>query len=169
MITEIRNGYNVKRFHTTPRNQQETNGHHSANVCAILIRLDPACSKDLLVAALMHDVAEAYTGDVPAPFKWDTPEAKEALRMGEYYYEEKYNIPDPELSFMEHSLLKLADMMDLVLSSLEEMGRGNQYAKELVENGQRYIEEMGISQELMVKCELMVNEVKAQWQQTTDK
>ena len=124
MITEIRNGYNVKRFHTTPRNQQETNGHHSANVCAIILRLDPDCSKDLLVAALMHDVPEAYTGDVPAPFKWDTPSIKAALSGGEFDYIRDNRIPNPKLTAEEVKLLKLADMMDLIFSSLEEMGRG---------------------------------------------
>ena len=169
MITEIRNGYNVKRFHTTHRNQEETVGHHSANVAAILLRLDPECSRDLIVAALMHDVAECYTGDVPAPFKWDNCEAKTALEDGEGDYNRKHEIPDPELAPMDWQLLKLADMMDLVLSSVEEMGRGNVYAKQLIQNGQDYIMGMGLSPELLGKVEIMVQEVKASWQLMTDR
>jgi 5'-deoxynucleotidase YfbR-like HD superfamily hydrolase len=166
MITEIRSGLNVKRFHTTHRTQQETVGHHSANVCAILLRLDPNVSRDLLVAALMHDVAEAYTGDVPAPFKWDNPDAKNALLDGEIAYTLKHDIPEPDLLGPELVLLKVADMMDLILSSLEEMGRGNLYAKELVENGAKYIEEMDIPDELMYQCDEMVREVKGVWELT---
>jgi len=164
MITEIRGGMNVKRFHTTNRAQEETVGHHSANVCAILLRLHPTCSRDLLVAALMHDVAEVYTGDVPAPFKWENAIAKQALDIGEDTYISKHDIPNPVLDANDETLLKVADMMDLILSSLEELGRGNMYAKQLVTNGSMYIADMELSEDLMMKCNVMVAEVKAQWQ-----
>ena len=66
-------------------------------------------------------------------------------------------------------LLKVADMMDLVLSSIEEMGRGNSYAKKLVKNGQQYLAEMELAPELAMKCNAMVEEVKGQWLQTISK
>ena len=167
MITEIRNGLNVKRFHTTHRTQEETVGHHSCNVAAILLRLDPLCSRDLLVAALMHDVAEVYTGDVPAPFKWDNPHVKQGLDDGEDDYVMEHSIPDPEISVEGMQLLKFADMLDLVLSSLEEMGRGNSYAKQLVENGANYLSEMPLWEEYGELADTMVREVKDQWNVTT--
>ena len=169
MITEIRSGMNVKRFHTTHRTQEETVGHHSANVCAMLLRLDPEVSRDLLVAALMHDVPEVYTGDVPAPFKWENPDVKHGLKGGELSYLEVNNIPSPMLNKAEQTMLKVADMLDLILSSLEEMGRGNVYARELVQNGAAYLEGMTLPQELYDKCNEMVMEVKEKWQQTTNK
>jgi len=169
MITELRGGFNVKRFHTTHRTQEETVGHHSANVAAILLRLDPKCSRDLLVVALMHDIPEVYTGDVPAPFKWDNPDIKQGLDWGEQDYIDDNEIPDPKITPREQKLLKLADMLDLVLSSLEEMGRGNMYAKQLVQNGQEYIAGMDIGYELMYTCEQMVLEVKSKWQLTTSR
>ena len=163
MITEIRKGFNVKRFHTSNRIQAETNGHHSANVCAIILRIDPNCSRDVLIAALMHDVPEAYTGDVPAPFKWENPDAKHALEVGEMDYVDKHSIPHPHLTDGQMQLLKFADMMDLVLSSLEEMGRGNNYARELVTNGARYLQEGGYPLEWIRIADKMVDEVKAEW------
>lgn len=166
MITEIRNGFNVKRFHTTHRTQEESVGHHSANICGILLRLDPSCSRELLVVALMHDVPEVYTGDVPAPFKWDNPDIKQGLDWGEQDYVDDNEIPDPKITTKEQQLLKLADMLDLVLSSLEEAGRGNQAAWELVENGAKYIDDMNLPQDLMVKADTMVTEVKQQWRLT---
>lgn len=169
MITEIRNGHNVKRFHTTERIREETVGHHSAGVASIILRLDPECSKDILVAALMHDVPEAYTGDVPATAKWDHDGLADCLAEMEIAYINGVNIPDVALTVEEMYLLKLADMLDLVLSSLEEMGRGNQYARQLVENGQKAIESMDVSDEIMNQVGLMVMEVKLSCQPTTIK
>jgi len=169
MITEMRDGFRVIRFHTLHRHHEESVGHHSANVCAILLRLHPDCSRNLLVRALMHDVPEAYTGDVPYPFKADHPDIKKALFEGEYDFIEEYNIPDPHITGFEKDLLKLADMLDLVLSGLEELGRGNMYAKQYVQRGQDYIEAMPIYEDYKLKVNLMVAEVKDQWQQTTSK
>lgn len=118
----------------------------------------------------MHDVPEVYTGDIPAPFKWDHPSVAEGLHEAECAFEEQY-LGDllPVINSNERRLLKVADMLDLVLSSLEEVGRGNKYAKQLVHNGQRYLVDMGLPKDLMAKCEAMVVEVKALWQPTTSK
>ena len=161
MITEIRRGYNVKRFHTTKRLQEETVGHHSANVAAILLRLDPDCSRNLLVAALVHDVPEAYTGDVPAPCKWDNPHIKEGLNECERAYMQEYELPWPELTEEEQKLLKVADMLELVISCVEELNMGNSYAKTLVRNGQDYILGLDLPEELLVLVNAMVMEAKA--------
>ena len=169
MIKEIRNGLAVRRYHTTHRILGETVGQHSANVAAIILRIDPECSRELLIAALMHDVAEVYTGDVPAPFKWDSPDAKKALEIGEMLYFNEHAIPWAILEPEEHKLLKFADMLDLVLSSLEELGRGNRYARQLIENGQRYLTDADYPREWMMAAEVMVREVKEQWLQTTDR
>lgn len=169
MIAEIRNGNNVKRFHTTPRIQEETNGHHSANVAAILLRIEPNCSRQLLISALMHDVPEAYTGDVPAPFKWENPHIKSGLDKGEQDYTLRHHIPNPELNIEERQLLKLADMLDLVFSSLEELGRGNRYAEQLVANGENYLKNGPNWAKYGMVIIQMMREVREQWQLTTSK
>jgi 5'-deoxynucleotidase YfbR-like HD superfamily hydrolase len=123
----------------------------------------------------MHDVDEAYTGDVPAPFKWENPDAKHALAVGGMDYVDKHDIPYPRLSDSDARLLKIADMVDLVLSSLEEMGRGNSYAKQLVANGEAYLSSMFSPEDkttdhgLWDKVNEMVWEVKNQWQQTINR
>ena len=163
MINEIRRGFNVKRFHTTHRTQEETVGHHSANVCAIMLRLEPSCSRALILAALFHDVAEVYTGDVPAPFKWDNPHIAEGLKQGELEYFRQHNIPAPtewdELHDEDLALLKLADMLDLMLSSLEEVARGNRYAEDLYMNGCKYLAGMPIYKRYEEKINTMLAEV----------
>lgn len=169
MITELRRGMNVKRFHAEERIREESVGHHSANVCCIILRLCPDASRALLITALLHDVAEGHTGDIPYPTKQASLNIREGLKIMEYEWLIANKIPNPGLTEDEAQLLKLADMMDLVLSSLEEMGRGNRFAKRCVEAGQKYIQGMDIPVELEVKCEEMVREVKAQWQLTIDR
>ena len=160
MINEIRKGMAVKRFHTSTRLQEETVGHHSANVCAIILRLNPKCSKNLLVRALMHDVPEAYTGDTPATFKWDNPSAKVAIESGERLYINNTGIPNPPISPADTILLKTADMVDLVLSCVEESNRGNKYAIEIARNGIQYLKDMPFYRSYKDQIKAMIKEVQ---------
>ncbi len=84
-------------------------------------------------------------------------------------YMERYRLPEPRLHEDEQRLLKFADMLDLVLSSIEEWGRGNRYARQLVENGGHYLLQGGYPQEWMLIADEMVKEVKGEWLQTTDR
>ena len=169
MIVEIRRGHNVKRFHTTERIREESVGHHSAGVCAILLRLDSNVRREVLVYALMHDVPEYYTGDVPYTAKRDSPELKEELEDMETAYVNNYDIPDPEITVEEYQLFKLADMLDLVLSSIEDSIRGNKFSGQLVTNGLEFIGDMNLNGELGAKVQHMVTEVDRSWQQTKNK
>lgn len=159
MITKLRAGMAVKRFHTHTRLVDETVGHHSANVCAILIALDPNVSRELLLEAILHDVAEAHTGDVPAPAKWACPVLKAALDDAEDDYIMQSGIPRYYLTLEDTKLLKAADMLDLILSSTEEVNRGNKYAEKLVSNGWDYIMGLGLAQPVMNAIKQMIEEV----------
>jgi 5'-deoxynucleotidase YfbR-like HD superfamily hydrolase len=44
-------------------------GGHSARVALILLHCWPDASRDLIMAALMHDLAESVTGDIPPSAK----------------------------------------------------------------------------------------------------
>jgi len=117
----------------------------------------------------MHDIPEQYTGDVPAPFKWDHPDIKSGLAEGEQAYMAKHDIPYPELTLAEAKLLKVADMVDLVLSSMEEWGRGNESARDLIDNGAAHLAGMDLSEDLKAVIHGMVTEVKVKWRLMTGK
>lgn len=172
-LTAVRRGQAVRRFHTMPMHIQQTNGHHSANVVAIILRLNPRASRNLLVRALFHDVPEAYTGDSPYPWKADYEEAKACLSKGEAKYIAENGVPHPELDCGEECLLKLADMMDLVLTCMEETHMGNAAANTMIERGRRYIARMEmqnmVSKEQAEICNDLVEESRTQWQLTTSK
>jgi len=142
----------VLRFHGSPRHQQETIGHHSANVCAILMWLEPDCRKELLVFALMHDWPEVYTGDIPYPAKSDSEQLKMAtLELEEHFWVERLGLIPPELTEAEMYLLKLADMLDLVLSAQDELHMGNLYMDQMVHAGMNYIADMDLPEHLRQK------------------
>jgi 5'-deoxynucleotidase YfbR-like HD superfamily hydrolase len=163
MINAILRGFNVKRYHTQPRIIEETVGLHTAGVLGIILHLDPGASRDLLVAAVFHDLGEGFVGDTPAPFKRRNPEVRTLLHRAEEDYAIACGFPQPELTPEEFKLLKLADIMQLILSSVQEMGMGNQYARECIREGQRYIDDMDVGIELLQKCDRMVQEVKGQY------
>jgi 5'-deoxynucleotidase YfbR-like HD superfamily hydrolase len=98
---------------------------HSANVAMIAAFLADTVTPQMLLAALTHDIGEAYTGDVPYPFKHQHPAVKEYLDAAEtrFRLENQLNFPVTE---GEQQVLKAADMLDLVLKCIDEMEMGNQ-------------------------------------------
>lgn len=88
-------------------------------------------------AALFHDATEVYTGDMPTPIKYYTPEmracyqqienqALEALLTQlpsdlEPIYREILEIPDPDV----HLLVKAADKLAAYIKCVEEVKGGN--------------------------------------------
>lgn len=158
MINQIRRGMAVIRYHTEPRVRLETVGHHTANLCAILLALDPNVSRNVLIRALVHDVAEAHTGDIPAPAKRDSPGLSSLLMGIEVKYLTEHKIPWPPLSDEEKILLKLADITDLVISSTEEVKLGNSYARQVASKGVGYIMALGAPAPLVQRALSLITE-----------
>jgi len=130
-----RKGNAVKRFHTVNVLVEETVGHHSANVALLCIRLAGGnTSVNLLKAALQHDLAEQYTGDIPATGKWDFPELARAATRAE-----ERLLPFIVLSDWEKRVLKQADMLDICYKAAEEMRMGNQDMRRILDNGISYL------------------------------
>jgi len=133
MVKKIRTGYKVKRFHTQPRIHEDSVGLHSANVAALVLVFDPDCRKEVLVEALMHDVAEVETGDTPATVKnWE--ELRVALEYLEARFRANNLIPTPKLTKEEQGLLHFVDRLESLISAQEEFNMGNKYASVITDN-----------------------------------
>jgi len=130
-ISYIRKGMNVQRFHTTNLIVGETVGHHSANVAMLCMQILPECRVELVAAALSHDLAEQYTGDVPAQAKWASASLKAALdNMEDQYQRFSYDLTANELR-----VLKQADMLDLCFKCLDELHMGNRTVLPMLHRG----------------------------------
>ena len=57
-------------------------------------------------------------------------------------------------------VLKAADMLELVLHAMEAMKNGDQNAAPVIVNGEIYLKEMGLPEEMMEKITALVMEVK---------
>lgn len=107
----------VKRYHTCDVPAQEL-GQHSWGVAMIVHAIYPNHNPPgyLLMDALTHDLAESFTGDVPAPAKWASIKLSEALEEMEARFNHTYNIgPVGGLNPKEVAILRWADTFELVL------------------------------------------------------
>ena len=117
-------GAAVKRYHTLTTLQSETVGHHSHGVAVLLGLMVPEASAALLRAALLHDLAEHVTGDIPSP-------AKRLYNIGEQVNSVEQallagaGLNMPELSGTEARQLKLADIAQGALFCAREVALGN--------------------------------------------
>ncbi len=134
----------VKRFHNTPMLTGQTVGEHSFMVASLVMLLTegqpPEVRVYLLMAALMHDVAEAATGDMPSP-------AKRAMDVRDAFteYEAKVfkwagfgdeHIP---LSNKEERIIKIADILEGVMRCRLEIAMGNTLAAGILEKFNSYL------------------------------
>ena len=120
----IMQGGTVKRFHTVDTIHANNNGHHqwgTAMLAYLLAERKP--SLNLIMACLTHDLGEKAYGDIPAPSKRAL-----GLRATINDLEEKFlkdNHVSFELTGEEHTILKLADIMDGLLYCISERMLGN--------------------------------------------
>lgn len=119
----LRQASYMNRFHTLPGHHQNI-GHHSWNVALIIQQFWPKCRKEVILAAMYHDVPELITGDIPAPFKWQTPALCSILDDFEEKVLRDYGWHQ-ELTDSEKRMLGIADTLDLVLYAQEQMEMGN--------------------------------------------
>lgn len=140
-ISFMRRATLVRRYHQEFTHETDTVGKHSAGVALFVDLIDPEASKDMIMAALSHDLGEVVLGDIPAPTKRQLPiEAREVINKIEdkaledmgYHYVNK-------LSEGEHLLLKLADYCDGLSYCTEEVARGNRAMKYVGDNYKKYL------------------------------
>lgn len=120
----LRTAQRVTRMHTMPTRYQQSVGEHTFGVLSIVLTIHPNATPQLLRATLYHDIPEAVTGDVPATAKWRWPDMETALRGAEEWMRREFELSE-ELPSLERKVLKFADMMELLLFSLEEADAGD--------------------------------------------
>ena len=156
-LVGYRRGLEVARWHTQKPVFPETVGHHSASV-ALLCDLisEGSCSRDVLYSALIHDLGEFCTGDVPAPAKRENPSLKDHLRVMDEEYIRRLGIDIPLLAASEVDLLKAADIIDLLWAARLEIQVGNTDFTEVLERGFSYLE---VLQYLPARQQLIISKI----------
>ena len=126
----------VRRYHTVPQVGEQTVADHSFGVAVILAQMCPQeiLSKGLLTAALLHDLCEDVTGDIPATAKWNYPGLKNVVDRVETDIALRRGIT-VGLTTTELEWLKAADLLELCLWCQHQLSLGNSYAREILDRG----------------------------------
>jgi 5'-deoxynucleotidase YfbR-like HD superfamily hydrolase len=156
-------GVQTRRFHTHPMNQPETVGHHSALVAAFLQLAYPDCSKNALVYAVFHDLAEFAVGDIPSPTKRTLPNSKQALDALEETTFAAYLVSPPILSNEEKAQVKVADILAGLATCLTEHLMGNVFTEVAWDNFGTYFHEQRKSGHVSKEAIDLVNAMDCMW------
>ena len=137
-IRKVLQSGDVVRFHNSIGMDKQKNSEHEWEVALILQYIYPECSKELLLAALTHDAAEYYTGDIPFPIKQASPELKSVLDKLERHCEEDngvhFNLHPEEAYF-----LKLADTLSGMWYCIQQVKEGKVCAKRPFRKWRKFI------------------------------
>lgn len=135
-------GFRVQRLHTVPTLSPHTVGEHTAHMLRLVVWLaarNPTCRREAcMLHALQHDVAEAYTGDLPSPVKRSA--AADGLRAAEREWEAEHLLP-VTLTEQEATLCKMADWLQLQEQCIHERRLGNRHVDGVWHNITRYLGE----------------------------
>lgn len=119
----LRNGGNVRRYHTHRVICEDTVASHSWGVATIVDQLYAGrAPAHMLRAALYHDVAEHTFGDIPSPAKRAMD--RDSLNRAEHMFLKERKL-DVEVTPFETWILKIADIIDGLCFCYEETSRGN--------------------------------------------
>lgn len=138
-ILFILKGGEVSRYHTIRTLQEETVAAHSFGVAWFVYMLRPSSCATLIMAALAHDLAEQYTGDLPAP-------SKRELGIGRQFGEFEDRLLRAqglsfELDAEQSRILKLADCLQGMLFCIRDRSLGNRGVDIVCQRYQDYIQE----------------------------
>jgi len=134
-------GGDVQRYHTLRTCQQDTVATHSQHVAALVWLLtNGLASGALLARALLHDMAEQYTGDMPAPFKRQLhiEDQVDSYEQSVLRWSGLYDSVPPA-SVEEQRVLKLADCLDGMLFCLREVQARNLIMEDVFWKFESYI------------------------------
>ena len=139
-LRKIRDAGSITRFHTARVIKEETVAQHSYGVATIVLTLTRGtASRDLIIAALLHDLGEAAIGDIPSPVKaslpQETQDAMEKMETDAIMDMFPRLAEDMSLEPEDVHTLHVADRMDGLMKCIEELQMGNRH---IVPIGMRY-------------------------------
>lgn len=147
LLSFISEGAAVERFHSRPMLQRVTDGHHSHGVAMLCYVLtEGAPSAELLMAALVHDLAEQAASDVSAPAK-RAMGIREQLGQFESAVLGRFALRfDTQLTPAEKRILSIADQFEGMLSCCRERALGNKFVDLMFSKWVRWTSEENLTE-----------------------
>lgn len=152
----IINGGETRRYHTQPVLREDRVDSHSFRVAMLysMMALDGnestgGLTTPGLMAALVHDLAEHKTGDLPAPVKRAMPPGADGVSFRDTWGVMENKLLalaglewEPMLTPPQARWLKLADAMDGALFCIRERMMGNRLIGAVYNNFWNYVREV---------------------------
>ena len=145
---------NIERFNNTPRIHKESVAEHSYFVSfyvMVLSEMIPDIDVEKSIKlALLHDIEEIISGDLPHTVKLKYPEFNDTLEkmnlliVKEIFNDNKYIDLWKEVRLLntkESKLVHLADMISVLLYTRDEIKMGNEFMEEIYNKERKYIGE----------------------------
>jgi len=117
----------VQRWAIVPKIRNQSVAEHSYYVALYTkgmcdtMGLSSEETTEALSYALVHDMAEAFTGDIPSPLKRRLSDYDSAEKAIKHWMMDE----SPATSSLTKKLVKIADLLDAVVWLTEEEGMGN--------------------------------------------
>lgn len=124
----------IKRYHTWPTLQAQTNADHCYHVLRIYSMIFGLPSPEVTGYIIWHDAGEIKTGDLPHPIKANNPALKEVADRLEAEAVKDMGGPSLELSDDLKVKVKMADCIEMLEFSMVELGLGNSWAQPISQN-----------------------------------
>lgn len=145
VLSNPRFGGAVRRYHTWPTLNVQTNADHTWNVMRIWWQLFGPLSSEESTYVIWHDVGEIRSGDLPFPVKRDHPALKdicgvieaEAL-VGMFGRNPMKGVSTAEIKFKA----KFCEMIEMCEFGLIELRQGNTFAEPIVNDTRAAAEKM---------------------------
>lgn len=129
-LIAIRTGGAVERCHGIWHQGSYSVAAHSWGVAMLMLLLWPQDFRRLAIYCLVHDVPEAWVGDIPAPTKKYLPEVKRACDDIERQIFDRLDLPnDADLSVLDRAKLRACDHLELYVWATEQINGGNGHAR----------------------------------------
>lgn len=160
----IQRGGAVQRFHSVHTIKQNTVAAHSFGVAMLCYQLTGgAASRNLLMAALSHDLAEHAVGDVPAPTKRLLNIREEVNQL------EEAHLLSVDLLFTlfgeDEAVLRLADALDGAMFCVSERILGNRNVADAFNNFMLYIAGYDKPSQYAYHINQVIMAVQKQWEE----
>lgn len=128
-LVAIRTGGGVERCHGIRHQGSYSNAAHSWGVAMLMYLLWPQDFARLAIYCLVHDVPEAWVGDIPATTKKFSLQIKTACEELDAAILTRLALPnDADLSPEDQAKLKACDHLELYLWAKEQVYGGNRHA-----------------------------------------
>lgn len=133
----------VKRYHTWPTIQTQTNADHTFNVLLIWYRIWGPPVSEVTAIVLWHDLGEIAAGDPPFPAKANNPTFKAAHDHEELKAITAMGGPTYLLHADDKRRLKVCDLLEMFEFGLHEYYLGNQFAFPIIRDTRKHLNELG--------------------------